>query len=106
MLLEEKNAIVTGGSQGIGEAVSLELAREGANICLLYRKHESEAYRIRDEIISMGRNALALKADASSFEDAENIVNQTLNYLFGNLGVGPSISNEQLDGMSPQQAAF
>ena len=43
MLLEGKNAIVTGGSQGIGTATSLELAREGANVCVLYRKHEEEA---------------------------------------------------------------
>ena len=47
MLLEGKNAVVTGGSQGIGAAASLELAREGANICLTYRKHEAEAKKIR-----------------------------------------------------------
>ena len=45
MLLEGKNALVTGGSQGIGAAASLELAREGANICLTYRKHEVEAQK-------------------------------------------------------------
>ena len=39
MLLEGKNAIVTGGSQGIGTAASLELAKEGANVCLTYRRH-------------------------------------------------------------------
>ena len=45
MLLEGKNALVTGGSQGIGTATSLELAREGANVCLTYRSHESEAQK-------------------------------------------------------------
>ena len=99
MLLEGKNAIVTGGSQGIGEAISYELAREGANVCLLYRKHESEAYRIRDEIISMGRNALALKADASSFEDAEKIVNQTL-AEFGRIDILVNNAGMNWDGVS------
>ena len=99
MLLEEKNAIVTGGSQGIGEAISFELAREGTNVCLLYRKHESEAYRIRDEIISMGRNALALKADASSFEDAEKIVDQTLK-AFGRLDILVNNAGMNWDGVS------
>jgi len=50
MLLEGKNALVTGGSQGIGAAASLELAREGANICLTYRKHEAEAKKYAEEI--------------------------------------------------------
>ena len=43
MLLEGKSAIVTGGSQGIGAAISLDLAQEGANVCLTYRKHKEEA---------------------------------------------------------------
>ena len=61
MLLEGKNALVTGGSQGIGAAASLELARDGANICLTYRKHEAEAKEYADEIRQMGRKALALR---------------------------------------------
>ena len=55
MLLDGKNALVTGGSQGIGAAVSLELASEGANICLTYRKHEAEAKKYAEEIMAMGR---------------------------------------------------
>ena len=43
---EGKNAIVTGGSQGIGTAASLILAEEGANVCLTYRKHQEEAEKI------------------------------------------------------------
>ena len=50
MLLEGKNAIVTGGSQGIGAAIALEFAREGANVCLTYRKHESEAQEYADAL--------------------------------------------------------
>ena len=61
MLLEGKNALITGGSQGIGAAASLELAREGANICLTYRKHEAEAKEYAEEIMAMGRKALAVQ---------------------------------------------
>jgi 3-oxoacyl-[acyl-carrier protein] reductase len=78
MLLEGKNAIVTGGSQGIGTATSIELAREGANVCLTYRKHEVEAQRVADEIRRLGRNALAAPCDISSFTDAERVVQAAL----------------------------
>ena len=73
MLLEGKNALVTGGSQGIGAAAALELAREGANVCLTYRKHADEAEAYADEIRKMGRKALALKCDISSFQEAEQV---------------------------------
>jgi 3-oxoacyl-[acyl-carrier protein] reductase len=79
MLLEGKNAIVSGGSQGIGTATSLEFAREGANVCVLYRKHEDEAKKIADEIRGMGRKAIHLACDISSFSDAEKVVKTTLN---------------------------
>ncbi len=79
MLLEGKNAIVTGGSQGIGAAIALELAREGANVCLTYRKHESEAQEYADQISKMGRKALAVKCDISSFSEAEAVVKAALN---------------------------
>jgi 3-oxoacyl-[acyl-carrier protein] reductase len=78
MLLEGKNAIVTGGSQGIGTAASVELAREGANVCLTYRKHEAEAQRVADEIRRLGRKALAVPCDISSFADAEQVVQVAL----------------------------
>jgi 3-oxoacyl-[acyl-carrier protein] reductase len=67
MLLEGKNALVTGGSQGIGAAASIELAREGANVCLTYRKHEAEAIKYAEEIQAMGRKALAVQCDIASF---------------------------------------
>ena len=78
MLLEGKNAIVTGGSQGIGTAISIELAREGANICLTYRKHEQEAASIAEEIRKMGRKAIALKCDIAVFAEAEQVVKRAV----------------------------
>jgi len=99
MLLEGKSAIVTGGSQGIGTAASLELAREGANICLTYRKHGSEAIEVRDQILAMGRKSIAVKCDISSFQDAEQVVREALE-AFGNLDILVNNAGMNWDGVS------
>jgi 3-oxoacyl-[acyl-carrier protein] reductase len=98
MLLEGKNALVTGGSQGIGAAASLELAREGANICLTYRKHEAEAKEYADEIRQLGRKALAVQCDISSFADAERVVKAALEE-FGSLEILVNNAGMNWDGV-------
>lgn len=99
MLLEGKNAIVTGGSQGIGTAASLELAREGANVCITYRKHEAEALKVVDEIMNMGRKALAVQCDTSSFVDAERVVKAAL-AEFGKIDILVNNAGMNWDGVS------
>jgi 3-oxoacyl-[acyl-carrier protein] reductase len=86
MLLEGKNAIVTGGSQGIGAASALELAAEGANVCLTYRKHEEEAQDYVRKITAMGRKALAVKCDIAVFAEAEKVVKETIE-TFGRVDI-------------------
>ena len=99
MLLEGKNAVVTGGSQGIGAAASLELAREGANICLTYRKHEAEAKKYAEEIQALGRKALALQCDISSFAEAEKVVKSAAEE-FGSLEILVNNAGMNWDGVS------
>lgn len=99
MLLDGKNALVTGGSQGIGAAISLDLAREGANICLTYRKHEAEARAYEQQIRAMGRKALALQCDIASFKDAERVV-QTAAKEFGSLHILVNNAGMNWDGVS------
>jgi len=99
MLLEGKNAVVTGGSQGIGTAVSVELAREGANVCLTYRKHEAEAQRVADDIRRLGRKALAVACDISSFSDAERVV-QAARSEFGRIDILVNNAGMNWDGVS------
>jgi len=99
MLLEGKNALVTGGSQGIGAAASLELAREGANVCLTYRKHDVEAKKYADEIREMGRKALAIKCDISSFAEAESVVKTAIDE-FGGLDILVNNAGMNWDGVS------
>ena len=72
--LEGKGAIVTGGSLGIGRAIALGLAREGANVAVNFRRHDDEARSVVAEIEKMGRKGLAVKADVSSYADAESMV--------------------------------
>jgi 3-oxoacyl-[acyl-carrier protein] reductase len=81
--LEGKGAIVTGGSLGIGRAVALELAREGANVAVNYRRHDDEAKAVVSEIEGMGRKGLAVKADVSSYADAEAMVARVIESFGG-----------------------
>ena len=99
MLLEGKNALVTGGSQGIGAAASIELAREGANVCLTYRKHEAEAIKYAEEIQAMGRKALAVQCDIASFADAEKVVKAAVE-AFGSLEILVNNAGMNWDGVS------
>jgi 3-oxoacyl-[acyl-carrier protein] reductase len=61
--LEGKGAIVTGGSLGIGSSVALDLAREGANVAVNYRRHDTEANQVVAEIEKMGRKGLVGRLD-------------------------------------------
>jgi len=84
--LEGKSAIVTGGSLGIGTSVALALAREGCDVAINYRRHDDEAKEVVRQIEEMGRRGLAVKADVSSFTDAENMV-RTVVETFGRLDI-------------------
>jgi 3-oxoacyl-[acyl-carrier protein] reductase len=98
MLLEGKNAIVTGGSRGIGTAICLDLAANGANVALNFRKSATEAQHVVDEIKRMGRKALAVQADVSSFEDAQRMVRQVIEE-FGSLEILVNNAGINWDGV-------
>ncbi len=98
MLLAGKNAIVTGGSQGIGTAISLMLAEEGANVCLTYRKHKEEAEAVQDQIVAMGRKALCVNCDISSFSESEAVVKAAVE-AFGRLDILVNNAGMNWDGV-------
>jgi 3-oxoacyl-[acyl-carrier protein] reductase len=60
-----KNAVVTGGSRGIGRAIALGLAEAGANVVLTYKSNRAEADKVVAEIEKLGRRALALSMDVT-----------------------------------------
>jgi len=86
LCLTNKNAIITGGSMGIGREIALTLAEEGCNVAINYRRHDTEAKEIIQQVEKMGRKGLAVKADVSSHQDAQNMV-QTVIKEFGSLDI-------------------
>jgi len=84
--LDGKSAIVTGGSLGIGSAIAVTLAREGCNVAINYRRHDTEAKEIVRQVEELGRKGLAVKADVSSYDDAQNMV-RTVVEQFGRLDI-------------------
>ena len=74
MRLRDKVAVVTGASRSIGRAVAVAFAREGAEVAVGYRSHEAGARRTVEEIESLGRGALAVRADTSVKAEAEALM--------------------------------
>ena len=62
--LSGKTALVTGGSRGIGKAIVLRLARQGADVAFSYRGNQAAADATVAEVEALGRRALAVQADA------------------------------------------
>ncbi|MFF9677112.1 3-oxoacyl-ACP reductase family protein [Streptomyces eurythermus] len=78
MTLEGRVALVTGGSRGIGRAIALRLAADGAAVAVNYRSRKDEAEQVVEEITARGGRALALRADVSDPEAARELVRQTV----------------------------
>jgi len=72
--LAGKSAVVTGGSRGIGRAIALRLATQGADICLSYRGNAAAAEETRVAIAALGRRALAVQADVAQPEAADALI--------------------------------
>ena len=73
-LLDGKTALVTGATRGIGRAIALKFASEGADIAFTYRSQEEAALTLTAEIEAMGVRVKAYRSDAASFEEAHNVV--------------------------------
>ncbi|HEY7678224.1 MAG TPA: 3-oxoacyl-ACP reductase family protein [Candidatus Methylomirabilis sp.] len=74
MKLQDKVAIVTGASSGIGRAVALRFGQEGAHVCVNGLAHMDEAEAVAAEIRRVGRRAIAVKADVSRPADIDTMV--------------------------------
>jgi 3-oxoacyl-[acyl-carrier protein] reductase len=76
--LQDKIAIVTGASRGIGRGIALELAKRGATVVVNYQKSAEAAEALAQEITGLGVQALAVQADVSQEEDANRLVKATI----------------------------
>ena len=77
-LLENKVAIVTGGSRGIGEAIALKLAESGANVAFTYVSSDEKAKALEEKLQTFGVKAKAFKSNAASFSECETMVNEVV----------------------------
>jgi glucose 1-dehydrogenase len=79
--LEGKVALVTGGNQGIGRAIALRLADDGADVGIIYRKDQKQAEQVRDEIEQRKQRGIAIRADVASVRDIRQSVNEAVDRL-------------------------
>jgi 3-oxoacyl-[acyl-carrier protein] reductase len=73
-LLEGKNAIITGGSRGIGRGIAKVFAEHGANVAFTYASSAQAAEELEKELSGMGIKAKGYKSNAASFEEAQELI--------------------------------
>lgn len=94
--LQDRVALVTGGSRGIGREIAIQLAKAGADVAIGYRSGGNEAEEIVQAITAMGRRALAVQADLSYADQAAALVGKVasdlgaVEILVNNAGINPS----------------
>ena len=75
-MLKDKCAVITGASRGIGKAIAIKFAKEGANIVINYRNNEEEALKVKEELDALGSKTLVVKADVSELKEAEHLIKE------------------------------
>jgi acetoacetyl-CoA reductase/3-oxoacyl-[acyl-carrier protein] reductase len=104
--LTGKTALVTGASRGIGRAIAVALAREGAKVAVNYQRNEEKAREVVDEISTFGGAAMMIKADVANADEARAMVKKVveqwsrLDILVNNAGVTRDRSLRKLDDES------
>jgi NAD(P)-dependent dehydrogenase (short-subunit alcohol dehydrogenase family) len=84
--LQNKVAVITGASLGIGSAIALAFAKEGAAVAVDYRSHPDEAKELVEQVKGSGGTAISVHADVSSPEDVKNLIQKAV-AEFGRLDV-------------------
>ena len=102
--LENRIALVSGGSRGIGRAVALELAARGAAVVVNYNKSPEAAEEVVKQVQAAGGKAAAFQADVSDFKQAEALVKFAVE-TFGDLSIlvnNAGITRDQLIMLMPE----
>ncbi|KGX83434.1 3-oxoacyl-[acyl-carrier-protein] reductase [Pontibacillus marinus] len=82
-MLDGKVALVTGASRGIGRAIALELARQGAKVAVNYAGSEQKAQEVVDEINELGSEGIKIQANVSSEDDVKSMVKEVVDTYGG-----------------------
>jgi 3-oxoacyl-[acyl-carrier protein] reductase len=82
-----RTALVTGGGRDIGRAISLELARQGADVVINYNSSAAEAEATARDIVALGRRALAVQADVTKKADIDRMVAEALRFGGGRIDI-------------------
>jgi 3-oxoacyl-[acyl-carrier protein] reductase len=85
-MLNGKTALVTGASRGIGRAIALELARQGASVAVNYSGSEEKARLVVEEIQKNGGEAFAIQSDVSSEDSVKSMIKEVIS-TFGSLDI-------------------
>ena len=106
MNLKDKVAVVTGGGTGLGREISLDLAREGAHVVVVYSRSETEAAGTVADLKALGSNAAAIRADVSQSADVTALIAKVaadygrIDVLVNNAGTTVFVDFKDLDGIS------
>ena len=84
--LKRKIAIVTGSSRGIGKAIALRLAQDGANVVVTYHSNKDTAEEVVNEIKEKGVDAIALQVNVRKIEDVRDLFSKAINH-FGTVDI-------------------
>lgn len=85
-LLENKVALITGGSRGIGEAIAQKFAEQGANVAFTYVSSQQRAQEVENKLAAQGTKIKAYQSDAGDYNASEALVQQVL-ADFGNIDI-------------------
>lgn len=97
-LLTGKTALVTGATRGIGRAIALKFAAEGADVAFTFRSQHEAAQSLIEEIQALGVKAKAYASDASSFDDAHKVV-EDVKTEFGRIDILVNNAGVTRDGL-------
>lgn len=92
-MIQNKNAIVTGGTRGIGREIAKTFAQNGANIAINYRSYNEETKNLIEELESFGVRVLAVKCDVTNEEEVNNFIKEvkdkfeSIDILVNNAGI-------------------